>query len=341
VALCYEGPMKRVVLALMLSGTVAGGVCAAELVERIVARVNDRLITQSDYDKRLGVALRAARVPADNDQTRVTVLEDMIREKLLDERAKELSVTATDEEIDAAMARVKRQYNLTTDAEFEAALAQSGMTKDELKRQMRETITLQKVIGREVASKVDLSDDALRVEYERRKEKLYAVPESASVAEIVIHFSTSDEAARSQAAARIEEVKTKLAAGASFGDLAREYSDGNTKDKGGALGTVAKGELVEALDVAVFSTKEEYPAPVLLPDSIHLLHVTDRKQAGFKPFPEVREDLKKRISDDLYEQRFTDYMEKLRREAFVKIYDADLAGLDEKYLKKADKNAGK
>jgi peptidyl-prolyl cis-trans isomerase SurA len=332
--------MKRVLLVLVLSGAAGTGLSGAELVERIVARVNDRLITQSDYDKRLGVAVRAARVPDGNEQARVTVLEDMIREKLLDERAKELSVTATDEEIDLAVARVKQQYNLTTDAEFEAALAQSGMTKDELKRQMRETITLQKVIGREVASKVDLSDDALRLEYERRKEKLYAVPESATVAEIVIHFSAGDEAARGRAVARIEEVKARLAAGASFGDLAREYSDGTTKEKGGELGTVSKGELVEALDVAIFGTKEEFPAPVLLPDSIHLLHVTDRKEAGFKPFPEVKEDLKKRISDDLYEQRFADYMEKLRREAFVKIYDADLAGLDEKFLKKANKTAG-
>jgi peptidyl-prolyl cis-trans isomerase SurA len=325
--------MKRALCLLGLFAAAAASLTALELVERIVARVNDRLITQSDYDKRLGIALRSSRVEADNEQAKVTVLEDMIKEKLLDERAKELSVSATDEEIEAAVQRVKQQYNLKTDAEFDAALAQSGMTRDELRRQMKETITLQKVIGREVASRVDLSDDALRLEYERRKDKLYAVPESAVVAEIVIHFSPTDDAARQQAVAKIDEVKSKLAAGATFSDLAREYSDGTTKEKGGELGAVSKGELVEALDVAIFSSKDEFPAPVLLPDSIHLLHVTDRKAAGFKPFPEVKEDLKKRISDDLYEQRFVDYMQKLRREAFVKIYDPDLASLDEKFLK--------
>jgi peptidyl-prolyl cis-trans isomerase SurA len=327
--------MKRAIWILGFCGAVATSLSALELVERIVARVNDRLITQSDYDQRLGIALRASRAPVDTEQVKVTTLEDMIREKLLDERAKELSVSATEEEIAAAVARVKQQYNLTTDAEFDAALAQSGMTRDQLKRQMKETITLQKVIGREVASRVDLSDDALRLEYERRKDKLYAIPESAVVAEIVIHFSSDDDAARQRAVAKVDEVKGKLAAGSSFADLAREYSDGTTREKGGELGSVSKGELVEALDVAIFSSQEEYPAPVLLPDSVHLLHVTDRKASGFKPFPEVKEDLKKRISDDLYEQRFTDYMEKLRREAFVKIYDSDLASLDEKFLKKA------
>ncbi|HWZ85176.1 MAG TPA: hypothetical protein VN032_03185, partial [Thermoanaerobaculia bacterium] len=74
----------------------------------------------------------------------------------------------------------------------------------------------------------------------------------------------------------------------------------------------------------------EYPAPALLSDSIHLFRVTDRKAAGFKPFPEVKEDLRKRISDDLYEKRFTEYMDKLRRDAFVKIYVPELAKLDEK-----------
>ncbi len=62
--------------------------------------------------------------------------------------------------------------------------------------------------------------------------------------------------------------------------------------------------------------------------SISILKVTERKAAGFRPFPEVKEDLKKRISDELYEKRFTEYMEKLRREAFVKIYDPELAELD-------------
>ena len=75
---------------------------------------------------------------------------------------------------------------------------------------------------------------------------------------------------------------------------------------------------------------EEYPAPALLSDSVHLFHVTDRKPPGFKPFSEVKEDLRKRIADDLYEKRFSEYLDKLRRDAFVKIYVPELAKLDEK-----------
>jgi peptidyl-prolyl cis-trans isomerase SurA len=311
--------------------SAAAGLFAAELIEQIVVRVNDRLITQTEFDHRLAVAAKAPNHASDPAELQKTVLEELIREKLLEERAKEMSVSATDEEVEAAVARVKQQYNLATDAEFDASLAQSGMTRDELQRQMRQTITLQKVIGRDVTSRMDQSDDALRLEYERRKEKFYAIPESAHVAEIVLKFSPSDAQARQQAVVSIEEIRVKIKGGAPFADLAKQSSEGTTKDKGGNLGVVAKGELVEALDAAVFVTPpEEYPAPALLSDSIHLFHVTDRKPAGFKPFSEVKDDLRKRISDEMYEKRFTEYMDKLRRDAFVKIYVPELAKLDEK-----------
>jgi peptidyl-prolyl cis-trans isomerase SurA len=326
-----KGRMKRSLVVFAIAAAGAACLPGAELVERIVARVNDKLITQSEYDKRLAQAQKAFRSSTEADQMRKAVLEDMIKEKLLEERATEMAVSASDEEIEAAVQRVKAQYNLTTDAEFDAALAQTNMTRDELRRQMRETITLQKVIGRDVTSRLDLSDDALRMEYERQKEKYYAVAEEAQVAEIVLKFDAADAEARQAAVARIEEIRAKIKSGTPFADLARETSEGITKGRGGELGTVAKGELMEALDAGIFvNPPAEYPAPVLTSDSIHLFHVTRRKAAGYKPFSEVKEDLRKRISDELYEKRFAEYMDRLRRDAFVKIYDEDLAKLEAK-----------
>ncbi|MEO8191759.1 MAG: SurA N-terminal domain-containing protein [Acidobacteriota bacterium] len=318
---------------LALSLSVAMPARAAELVERIVARVNDRLITQSEYDKRLTAAQNAPNSPADKVQLKKDVLDDMIRERLIDERAKELgpTVSATDGEVDEAVERVKRQYNLATDQEFDAALASSSMTRDELRRQMRETITLQKVIGRDVTGKMDVSDDMLRTEYERQKEKLYRVPPQARVFEIVLRFTASDPAGRERAVNRMEEIRARLASGGKFDDLAKEYSEGNAKNRGGDLGTVSSGELLPALDAAVFSDQPvEFPAPVLLPASIHLFRVIDRKPAGYKAFADVSEDLKKRIGENLYDKRFSEFIQHLRREAFIKIYDPSLAKVEEK-----------
>src|SRR6516165_4429467 len=112
-------PTRSPISVLAVAGLAAAmALPAAELVEQIVVRVNDRLITQSEFDKRLAIAARAPNHPTDPSELKRSVLEDLIREKLLDERAKEESVTATEEEIDTAVARVKAQYNLNTDAEF-------------------------------------------------------------------------------------------------------------------------------------------------------------------------------------------------------------------------------
>ncbi|MGE5275533.1 MAG: SurA N-terminal domain-containing protein [Acidobacteriota bacterium] len=300
---------------------------SAEIVESVVARVNDQPITHSEFENRCSLELRSA---GDADGRR-RVLDEMIQEKLLEEKAKELDVAATDAEVEEAVERVKRQYNLATDAEFDAALAQSKMTRDDLRKQLRQTITMQKVVGREVTGKITMNDDVLRLEYERRKDELYKVPEQAHVYEIVLRFSSEDAAARQAAVEKIEEARAKIAAGMPFSDAAKQYSEGNARDRGGDLGTVAKGELLPALDSAVFADPpQEYPAPVLLPGSVHLFHVAERKPAGYKPFAEVRGDLQKRMSENIYDKHLAEYVEKLRREAFIKIYDPALAKAEEK-----------
>ena len=322
--------MKARLLVLLFLFT-GGAAFAAELVEKIVARVNDRLITSSEFQKRLEVASHGPKTNADPGSLRKNVLDDLIKEKLIEERAKELAVVATDAEVEEAVERVKRQYNLATDSEFDTALAQSNMNREELKRQIRQTITIQKVIGRDVTSKLDMSEDMLRLEYERQKETLYKVPEQARVYEIVLRFSTSDPGGREKALARLEQARAKITAGAPFGDVAREYSEGNAANRGGDLGMVSRGELLSALDVAVFSDPpQEFPPPVILPASAHLFRVVERKPSGYRPFEEVSEDLKKRIGENLYDKRFAEYIERLRREAFVKVYDPELAKVEEK-----------
>jgi len=329
--------MKRTLYGFLGAATLiaAGLASGADLVERIVARVNDRLITQTEFDKRVDALTKAQQQPKDRAQMRLDALDDLIKEKLLAERARELSVSATETEVDEALQRVKAQYNLNTDAEFDAALSQSGMTRDDLKAQLKDTITIQKVVGRDVTSHLEVTEDMLRLEYERQKEKLYPIPEQAHVWEIVVRFDKNDFAGRERAARRISDAQAKVKAGTAFSDVAKEYSEGTTRDKGGDLGLVFKGELLPALDGALFSDPPaEYPAPVIQPTSMHLFHVAERKPAGFKPYNDVKEEIRKKINDELYDKRFTEYVAKLRREAFVKIYDAELAKLEQQTAEK-------
>src|SRR6266498_3126019 len=267
-------PMRNRILPVGFALLASLPLLGAELVEKIVARVNDRLITSSEFEARFTVFLSSPQAGNNPLEAKRKLLAELIDEKLLEERAKELSVSASDEEVETAVERVKRQYNLATDAEFDSALATSNMTREDLRKQIRQTIIIQKVIGRDVTSKLDISEDMLRLEYERQKDKIYRVPESARVSEIVIKFPADDAAARERAVARLEEARAKLAAGTPFAELAKEYSEGNARDRGGDLGSVSKGELLPALDAAVFGgPPQEYSPPALQPRSIHLFQI--------------------------------------------------------------------
>jgi peptidyl-prolyl cis-trans isomerase SurA len=321
--------MRKLLLALTVLLS-AGAATGAELIEAVIARVNDQPITHSEFEIRCSMELRGTVDLAG----RRRVLDEMIQERLLEERARQLDVQATDAEVEEAVERVKRQYNLATDAEFDNALAQSKMTRDDLKRQLRQTITIQKVVGREVSGRLTMNDDVLRLEYERRKEELYKTPERAHVSEIVLRFSPEDAEGRQAAVAKIEEARAKIAAGTPFADVAKEISEGNARSRGGDLGMVARGELLPALDAAVFANPpQEYPAPTLLPGSVHLFRVADRTPAGYKPFAEVRADLQKRMGESIYDKHFNEFIQKLRHEAFIKIFDPSLAKAEEEEKK--------
>jgi hypothetical protein len=171
---------------------------------------------------------------------------------------------------------------------------------------------------------MDLLRRPLRLEYERQKEKLYAMPETAHVSEIVLEFSPATRRPRSRRRAA-EELRQRLAKGAPFATSRQEFSQGRPEGRGRPRALVRRASSSRRWTAAIFVNPPRVSGAGVTSDSIHVFRVTERKSAGYKPFSEVKEDLKKRISDDLYEKRLHGVHGHLRREAFVKIYDPDLA----------------
>lgn len=314
-------------MALALAGPLAG----AERVERVVARVNDSIVTQSALDARVELARKDPAAPPDVKKVRIAVLEQMIREKLVQDKAEALDLTATDAEVDESLERVKEQYGMKNDADFDRALTANGMTRETLRTQLRQSILTNKVLSREVST--TLTDDAIRTEYERVKDKLYVVPEKARISEILVRFTPFEASSRDAARGKIQEAQKRLQAGTPFADVAREFSDGPTRDRGGDLGFVSKGDLAPELDQAVFGG--DLSRPVETRDAIHLVAVTERVKAGFRPFDEVKEEIRKKMSEELYDKKFEDYLRDLRKAAFVQIFDAELSAQDVEWQKKA------
>ena len=166
---------------------------------------------------------------------RKTALKELVNEALLEDRARELDIVATDAEIEEQIERLKEQNNVKTDEEFAKALEASGLTPEKLRDQLKRSTTVQRVVGREVNSKVDLSDDALRLVYEREKET-WAIPEKVHVAEVLVNDGPGAEA-------KAREAATLAKGGARFDDVVLRFSDGPTRSKGGDMGIVGKAEL--------------------------------------------------------------------------------------------------
>ena len=303
----------------------------AELVDRIVARVGDSIISQGELDRRVQLARTDPGAPADPAKLRLVVLEQMIRQKLVQDKAAALGLSMSDDEIAEAVERVKNQYGMKSDEDFDRALAANGLTRDVLRSQLRESLLTNKLLSREVP--INLNEDAVRTEYERTKDKLYAIPEKARVSEILVRFAPNDPASQEAARSRIEEAQRRIRAGAAFADVAREISQGPARDRGGDLGLVGKGDLTQELDSAIFGG--DLSSPIAVRDGYALLSVTNRQPATFRPFDEVKEDIRKKMSEEIYDKKFSEYLTDLRKSAYVKIFDKDLETADAAALKAA------
>src|SRR6476661_1021408 len=158
-------PTRRLVsLSLLLALALAPAMVpalSAEVLNRVVLRVNDQISTLYDYQLHREELVRDIVRREQDGAERQRLLSqagevayaDLFRELLLQSRADQLGIEVTDAQVDAAMGQLKQSYNLKSDEEFKAALAQSGMTEAQLRAQLRSQLRVQEVRGREVQSR--------------------------------------------------------------------------------------------------------------------------------------------------------------------------------------------
>lgn len=321
--------MKKLIIAATL--LIAAASAGAEVVEAIVVRVGDRIITRSQYEKRLRDLfheLEQITPPAELEQRKAMVrkqlIDELINELLIKDRADRLGLTVTENEIRDAIVRLKQQYNISSDEQFEASLRQSGMTRADMEARLRDTLITNKVFGRELRNRGDLDDRELRERYNREKEQ-YRLPERARLREIVIvkpDDPQAVEAARQRANAAAEQAR---AAGADFAKIAAATSESGTKTSGGDLGEIARGELLADLDAAVFSAQAgAVIGPIETRSGWHILKVEQRLPSEVPSFETIKDRLRKDASEETFQRDMKAYIDKLRADAFIQIHEANV-----------------
>ena len=316
--------MKKTILIAILALSTLGA-SAATVVEGIVVRVGDRIITRSQYERRLRDALaetqqlpEADRATA-RDTIRKNIVNELISELLIKDRADRLGITVSDAEVKDAVVRLKAQYGIESDEQFESSLRQSGLTRADMEARLRDTLVTNKVFGRELRSRSDLTDPELRDRYNREKEQ-YRLPERAHLREIVILKEGNLDEAR-QRATEVAEAARK--AGADFASIASTMSQAGSREKGGDLGEVAKGDLVAELDRAVFNAPSgSVIGPVETKSAWHIVRVEQRLPSEVPAFDAVKDRLRREASEETFQRDYKTYIETLRKDAFIEINEA-------------------
>ena len=319
---------------LAATAALSCGFAQAEVLDEIVAKINDDIITKSELESEEQGLLQelyrrnsGAELDAKVAEAKKELLRRMIDHRVLVQKATHIfDVTKMQ---DYYLEMFKGQQNISSDKELEKLLAAQDMTMADLKKRLVEEFSPQQVIHVEISERIAVSDKDERAYYEAHAAD-FAIPAEATVREILLKASGPERAAKR---AEAEAVRARLIEpGADFATIAAEVSDAGTKKVGGLLGTVKKGDLATALDEVAFTLPVGEISQIIEADyGFHILKVDARTEATSKPFDTVKAEIEKKIQDERFSVEYKQYMVKAWSEATIWVspkYEARLSPID-------------
>ncbi|MCB9542061.1 MAG: peptidylprolyl isomerase [Myxococcales bacterium] len=319
--------MKSPTLALCALALAAlAAPAAAEIIDRVVAVVDDEVVTLSELEDAARPLL--AQVEAVSDPVTRTQLRDrqlraaldaLIGKMLVAQEANRRNLGVEHADVEAHIERVRARQGWTED-QLRLYLSGQGLSLAEFRAEIRENLLRQRVIGAVLGTKIRIGESDLRDYY---KEKLtrsnteYEVEAAHIVLGVPDNATPAEEAAVRQQAS---ELMQRARAGEKFSDLARRYSQGPGAAEGGYLGTIRRGSIDGSIEQAIFALAPgEVGGPVRSPFGYHVVTVLDRKKLPPEPYETVKEDLRRELHDKRLEEELGKWIEELKKKSFVDI----------------------
>jgi len=305
------------------------------VVEEIVARVNNHIITRSEYlrsQQEVRNEAQQANPPAPQEEVAAhqkDVLRDLISQQLLLQKGEDLGITAETDLI-KRLDEIRKQMKLESMEDLEKAAQAQGVSYEEFKENLRTNIITQQVIQREVGGTIKISHEDTLKYYNEHKDQL-AQPEQVRLSEILVSTAPKTDAKPDAPAVpeqqRIAEAQAKAAAlldqikkGAKFEDVARKSSDGPSAAQGGDLGYFKRGALAKELEDKTFGMKAGDVSDVVqTKQGFVILKVAEHQMAGIPPYKEVEGRIQDAIYYDKLQPALKAYVTKLREDAFIYI----------------------
>jgi peptidyl-prolyl cis-trans isomerase SurA len=308
-------------------GLVTLGVAAprAEIIERILVKVNGDILTQSDLEARQSAAIRAKREnPQSMSNAELTkmlgdltpqIIVDAVDELLLLQRGRELGYHLTDEKFKGTLDNIKKENKIETEEQLQQALKAENMTLADLRLRLEKSMIIQQVQGNEVMGHVSVTETEAKAYYDAHKTE-FTTPATVMLREILIPVSpaSEDQAAKAKADALYE----KLRAGESFEKAVADESTAASKANGGLIGPINLGDLAPALRRIIEPLKAGEITPVVRTQSgYQVFKIETLKEATLLPWDQAKEDIGNRVANTKQAAEFSRYMQKLRAQAVL------------------------
>lgn len=306
-----------ITVVLALAGTAAA-VAVTLGMQRgtsVAATINGEVIYRSELDREItaiarqyGIDLTSEQGRGQRDEIVRIVLDQMIDQRLILQEARRQNALATDAQVDQAVDEIKA--NFPSEAEFAFALDQRELTLNDLRERLRTTLTVQNLQAK--VSTAVVTEEEIRKSFQANRAE-YDRPAQVRVRHILVE---------SEAEARL--ALARLGRGEKFEELAAQLSkDPGSKDQGGDLGFVARGQLVPEFEEAAFALRPgQVSAPVKTQFGYHIIQLLEHKAAQPSTLDQVREQIRRQLLTQKQEADFTAWLKQIRQQAKITRGDA-------------------
>ena len=297
-------------------------VWATEVLERIIAVVNDEIVTEQDLQYMMAPVIAQYRTVYTGQayvdkakEARKEFVQKVIEDKLILSEAKRRQVIVKDEEVDEMITEVRNKF--PSREIFLKAIEDQDLTEKKLWNRFRDQLLMQKLVNYEVRSRVSVSPGEVSEYYKAHPEE-FSQGDRVRLQHILI---------RSGGARTVEEAKTfaealvvQLKEGKPFEELAKTYSEAAEAQEGGQMGWMEKGQLLGSIDEQVFTLGAgELTPPIQSSLGFHIFKILEKETSSVKPLSEVREQIQDQLFREKTNVRLEKWISDLRKNAYISI----------------------
>ncbi len=298
---------------------------AAAAEDQKAAMINGVVITQEQFEKEMNIHLdrvlkQGQQLTEDQKAAlKKNILEGLIERELLYQESQKAGIKVDDKMIEDQLATIKKRF--PSEAEFKIALGNMGLTEHEVKEQIARGLAIRQLIEQQISSKVVITDLETKAYYDGNPQ-MFKQPEQVKASHILIKVDPgATEAQKAEARKKIDAVQQKIKDGGDFAELAKEYSEGPSKTRGGDLGYFRRGQMVKPFEDAVFTMKtNEVSGIVETRFGYHIIKVYDKKPEKTLAYADVKDKLNQRMKQEKVEKDANLYINQLKKDANIEKY---------------------